>query len=385
MNGRRIGAVVKRDLKRMVREPATLFLILLFPIVLTLAFGTAFGAIGGGQPVYQVGVVNQDTSSAGVVWVEHFSANLSATHLLNIHEYSDQASAQADLTQGKLQAVLVVASGFGASCQSFVEYPSDPARWTNASVAISLDKGSVFATQAIPPMVQSALASTLSVKQASTLPVTVSDPSLVQSSVGTAFDLMAPGIFTYAAIFITMTVAGSFTVDREKGLLRRINTTPLTAGEFMASQVLSNMVVATIQVGLVFVVAYAVGFHPAVDAVVVGFAFLLVMVFSLCAVGFGLITATLAKSPGAATGISFVFIMPQMFLGTFVGSALSPAAQEAGRIMPAWYLTDGLTSLLVRGAPLTSGTVLGDVAVVVGTSIAVLLVGVALFRRYGKA
>jgi hypothetical protein len=71
----------------------------------------------------------------------------------------------------------------------------------------------------------------------------------------------------------------------------------------------------------------------------------------MCNVGFGLITATLAKSPGAATGISFIFIIPQMFLGTFVGFAMSPSAQAAGRFVPSYYVTDALTSLLLRGRP----------------------------------
>jgi hypothetical protein len=253
MNRQRILAIVKRDMKRMGREPATLFLILLFPIVLTLAFGTAFGAIGGGQPSYQVGIVNLDASESGAVWMAHFSDNLSATQILKVHDYVDESSALADIAQGKVQAVLIVPVGFGTACQTYIDHPNEPAQWIPASVSIALDRGSIFAVQAIPPMVQDAIAFTLSVPQASALPIVVSDPSLVQSNVGTAFDLMAPGIFTYAAIFLTMTVAGSFTVDREKGLLKRISTTPLTAGEFMTSQVLSNMIIATIQVGLVFV------------------------------------------------------------------------------------------------------------------------------------
>ena len=156
--------------------------------------------------------------------------------------------------------------------------------------------------------------------------MTFSNSALMQSNVGTAFDLMVLGIFTYAAIFLTMTVAQSFTVDREKGLLKRIRTTPLTADEFMISQVFSNMILAVAQVGLVFGLSYALGFQPMVDGTVVLFAFALVVVFSLCSVGFGLITATLAKSPGVATGLSFLFIMPQMILGTFVGASLLPTA-----------------------------------------------------------
>jgi ABC-type multidrug transport system permease subunit len=198
------------------------------------------------------------------------------------------------------------------------------------------------------------------------------------------FDYMAPGIFAYAAIFLTMTVAQSFTTDRENGLLRRINTTPTTPAEFMMSQMISNMVTAIIQVALVFAMAYLVGYRPNGGASSFAMAFIIVSLFSLCNVGFGLITATIAKSSGAATGLSFVFIMPQMFLGTFVGFALSPSAQAAGKFVPSYYVTDALTSLFLRGAPLSSPTILLDLLVVSICGVVALLLGILLFRKYGK-
>jgi len=54
----------------------------------------------------------------------------------------------------------------------------------------------------------------------------------------------------------------------------------------------------------------------------------------------GLLTATIVKSSGAATGLSFLFILPQMLLGTFV-----PAPQLVGRLVPRYYVTDALTSI----------------------------------------
>ena len=200
-----------------------------------------------------------------------------------------------------------------------------------------------------------------------------------------SFDYMAPGIFAYAAIFLTMTVAQSFTIDREKGLLRRINTTPTSPSEFMCSHIVSNMALALIQVGLVFGMAYLVGYRPAGDILSFSLAFILVSVFALCSVGFGLIAATVSKSPGAATGISFLFIMPQMFLGTFVAMNLTGNIQAATKFMPSHYVTDALTSLFLRGAPITSPTILADFAIVSVTSILVLLTGVMLFGKYGKS
>jgi hypothetical protein len=74
-----------------------------------------------------------------------------------------------------------------------------------------------------------------------------------------------------------------------------------------------------------------------------------------------------------------------MFLGTFVGAALSSIAQVAGHFVPSYYVTDALTSLLLRKASITSLTVLLDLATTSFSSLTVLAFGVLLFRKYGKA
>lgn len=369
----------------MIRDPAILFLIVLFPVILTLVFGVAFGAIGGDQSVsYQVGVVNMDK---GVYqWSHTFVETLTTTEILNIQVYTDTESGQKDLNQGKIQAVIVIPELFGESCNSFFTAPDDPSSWVEATVELYLDSGSLFATQAIPPLIQQVLVATISGDQPSpSIPVHLGIPSLMEAERLTMFDYMAPGIFAFAAIFLIMTVSQSFTVDRERGLLRRINTTPATSAEFMMGHAVSNMVAAVVQVALVFVMAFLVGFSTRAGAAQILLAFVIVTAFALCCVGFGLITASVSKSPGAATGISFIFIMPQMFLGTFVSAGFSSTAQAAGRVVPSYYVTDALTSLLLRGAPVTSPTVLLDLAVVVVCSVVVLVLGVLLFEKYGNA
>jgi ABC-2 type transport system permease protein len=388
LNLQRVFSLVKKDLKRMIREPATLFLIILFPVVLTLVFGVSFGAIGGTQSTtYQIGVVNMDSAVLDQQWSQHFIGNLTGAEILKIQDYSDNETAQTDLLQGKIQAVLLIPENFSQSCISFWNAPTNSSLWVNTTVQLYLDSGSMFATQAIPPIIQQVLTATVYGEQPISVPrpIQIGSPSLIQVSKLTAFDYMTPGIFAYAAIFLTMTVAESFTTDREKGLLRRINTTPTTPSEFMTSQAISNMFAALIQVALVFAMAYIVGYRPNVNSASFVLAFVIMLIFALCNVGFGLITATIAKSPGAATGIAFIFIMPQMFLGTFVGFALSPSAQAAGKFVPSYYVTDALTSLFLRGAPVSSPMILLDLAVVTVCSVAALLIGILLFRKYGKA
>ncbi len=388
MNRRRIGALIRKNLKQTLREPAGLFIILLFPVMLTIVFGVTFGGIGGAAgTTYQVGIVDLNSAGPGAHWSANLAANLTATQILQIEDYADNASAQADLAVGNLQAVLVIPADFGASLDAFRAAPGNASAWVYTSLGLYVDRGSLVATQAIPPIVAQALVRTLegNVSGSSSLPITVGSPSLVAVTRRSAFDYLVPGVFAYGAIFITMTVGGSFSADREDGRLRRLNTTPLTPSEFMISQVLSNMVLGIAQVALVFAAAFAIGYRPSADLAGLGLAFLLVSVLSVACVGFGLITATLAKSSSAATGIAFLFIIPQMFLGTFVsGMAPSAVTAAAGRFVPAYYVTDALTNLFLRGVPASNVVVLGDLAWVSLASILVLAVGIALFRKFGN-
>ena len=388
MNRQRVAAMVRKDLKATVREPAALFILLLFPVMLTLIFGVTFGGIGGSGPTtYQVGVVDHNAAGPSAHWSADLVANLTATQILQVQAYPDNASAQAQLSVGNLEAVLVIPADFGASCDAYVASPSNASAWIYTNLALYVDQGSMIATQAVPPIVSQALVRTLEdpLSTSSSLPVSIGSPSLIAVARRSNFDYLMPGIFAYGAIFITMTVGGSFSSDREDGRLRRLNTTRLTPGEFMTSKVVSNMVVGVAQVGLIFAVAFAIGYQPSTDLAGLALAFLLVSVLAVACVGFGLITATLAPSSSAATGIAFLFVIPQMFFGTFVsGMAPSAITSSVGRFMPAYYVTDALTNLFLRGVPASNAVVLGDLAWVSLASVLVLAAGIVLFRRFGR-
>jgi len=383
LNTARVLALAKKELKKTVREPAALFMIFLFPIVFVLAFGLSFGGVGGNQAVtYQVGVVNLDSS--GSQWSQTFTGALSNVTILHVTVYGDNQTAQADLTQGKIQASILIPQSFSDSIISYYASPNDSSRWVNATVALYLDQGSLIATQAIPPIIQQVLNGLANQnQQAPQSSIQLQTASLEVKQTST-FDYFAPGMFTFASVFMIMIVAQSFTTDRENGMMKRIRITPTTASEFMVSQVAAYLVIALIQALIMFAMTYALGFRPEIGLPVYGFAFLLVLVFSVSNVGFGLITATIAKSSGAATGLSFLFLLPQMFLGTFVGASLSGAAQIAGKFVPSYYVTDALTSVFLRGAPLGSVTIILDLAVVCVSCVAILAIGIVLYAKYYK-
>jgi ABC-2 type transport system permease protein len=384
MNFQRITALAKKELKKTIREPAVLFMIFLFPIIFVVAFGASFGGVGGSQTVtYHIGVVNTD-NAASVNASQIFLSALTDTKIVQLQIYADNQSAQNDLSQGNIQAVMLIPQDFSQSYTSYQQAPSNPSQWTYTTVSLYLDKGSLVATQAIPPIVQQTLSGITGQNQQTVSPFQVQTASLVEVKTTSSLDFIAPGMFTFASIFLIMMVAQSFVQDRENGMMKRIRTTPTSPTEFMTSQVISYMAIALIQAALVFTMTYALGFHPNVGVTAYIFAFILVLVFSLSNIGFGLITATISKTSGAATGLSFLFVIPQLFLGTFVGASLSGGAQIAGKFVPSSYVTNALTSVFIRGASVASGTVLVDLLVVSVSCVVILVMGIVLYAKYYK-
>jgi ABC-2 type transport system permease protein len=386
MQFNRALALARKEWKRIIREPAFLFIIVLFPLMLTIAFGTSFGAVGGSQPTsYRIAVVylgaGGNSTSTG-----QFVNDLRGTGVLDAQYYSTNATAQSALAQGQLQGVVVLPSSFDLTVQSFRSHPNEPSQWVNSTLSLYLDKGSLLSGQVIPSVVGTALEQgLLGVKAVGpSTPFTVSNPSLVKVQGSSVFEMFAPGLFAFASIYMIMMVAQSYTAERENGLLNRILVTPATDGDVVVGSMISYVVIGLLQALLVFLCVYGLGYHPVADAEGLLMGFLIVTIFALCNIGFGLITAAVSKSPGAATGISFLFLMPQLFLGTFVGTALSSTAQVAGRVVPAYYVTDALTSLFTRGAAATSQAVLTDLGVVTVFSLVVLLIGVQVFKRFGR-
>jgi len=381
MKSQRIRALSVKDLKRVVRDPAGLFMVFVFPMVLTAAFGAAFGNSSGvGAATYTVGFVDLDASQ-NHGWAEAFREGVEATGALVVAEYADNVTAHDDLLQGVIDAILILPEDFGDSVESFLAHPDDPGMWVNTTIGLAVDQGSMIVGAAVPPMIWQVLSSTLFGEAATSrpFPLELGTPAQVASSHLNQFDYMVPGMFAYAAIFTAMLVAQAFATEREKGLLKRISLTPTSSSEVILSQVVTNLILGAAQVLVVYATAYLMGFRPMAAGVGVAYAMVIVMFLVLCNVGFGLITASVVKSSGAATGVSFIFILPQMLLGTFV-----PSSPGLAKFVPSYYVTDALTSLFLRGAPLSSPVIMMDLLVVAVVGLATVVVGIVVFQRYGR-
>ncbi|MFX1481297.1 MAG: ABC transporter permease [Promethearchaeota archaeon] len=205
---------------------------------------------------------------------------------------------------------------------------------------------------------------------------------IIEDTGQSVFEFLVPGLFAISGLFMAMPVSFSFSEDRELGLLKRINTTPLTATEFMGSHIISNMSMAFIQVVIIGILTFLMGYRIDGAITVMSLAFVFMAIFSISTIGFGLITATIAKNAKAAGGIVWIFILPQQMLAS--GLYPLPSGTEIiSKFMPLHYASDGLT-LLFNGAALSEFTIWGDLIILILFSLALVLIGILLFKKYGK-
>ncbi len=382
MRFQRVKALAKKEVRKIFRDPAVVFMIIMFPVVFVSAFSMSFGEADATQPSYTVGVVLASHNNS-TDYARGLIEALSATGVLKPQEYLNNQVAQEDLTQGRIQAVLVIPENIEESLTTYRSDPENPGKRINATISLYLDRGSVITTQVIPTVLKQAVDAFTGVSRScSASPIKVEVASLVKVRQAMSLEFIAPGMFTFASIFLIMMVAQTFTQDRESGMLKRVMTTPTTPAEFMTSYVLTYAIIALIQALILFTVMHLIEFRPSMGVPTYLLAFTAVLIFSLSNVGFGLIAATISKSPGAATGASFIFVIPQLFLGAFIAFSLSPTARLASMFITSYYVTDALTTLFLCEAAPTSPTVLLDLFVITTSSIIVLLVGVLLYRGY---
>ena len=203
------------------------------------------------------------------------------------------------------------------------------------------------------------------------------------------FEIMLPGFLVYAGLLTIYDVAAGVGGERETGIQKRINTTPLTTAEYLLSQMASYTIKPIIQLALGLGIAVAVGYRPLIffgTTYSIGAKFagcLLVIafmvVFSFSSVGLGLITASFVNTSNAAGGLAFAFIVPQQIFGSFIPPAIF-GMDALGWVFPSWYATDAI-GMLFAGTSFYFWRLWVRFGVLLGFTIVIYIIGILLYER----
>ncbi|SBT90613.1 ABC-2 type transport system permease protein [Streptomyces sp. DI166] len=220
-------------------------------------------------------------------------------------------------------------------------------------------------------MAQAALETKMLLRNGEQLLLTVVIPTLllvlfstvdiVDTGEGEAVDFLAPGILALAVMstaFTGQAIATGF--ERRYGVLKRLGSSPLPRWGLMTAKTLSVLVTEVLQVLLVTVIAFALGWDPQGNPLAVA---LLLVLGTAAFSGLGLLMAGTLKAEATLAAANLVFLLLLLGGGVIVPLDKFPdAAQDVLGLLPIAALSDGLRDVLQDGAGMPWGD-LGILAV----------------------
>ena len=166
-------------------------------------------------------------------------------------------------------------------------------------------------------------------------------------------DWVIPGILSMNMMFSALFGVGFVVVRyRKNGMLKRLKATPVTAFEYLGSQVASRIILIMVVTAFVF---YGTNFF--VDFVMNGSHLNLFLVFALGAlsmISLGLIIAARITSEETAGGLLNLFSWPMMFFSGvwFSLEGAAPIMQTIAEIFPLTHVTAAARAIMIDGATL---------------------------------
>ncbi|MFE6355457.1 ABC transporter permease [Streptomyces rochei] len=191
--------------------------------------------------------------------------------------------------------------------------------------------------------------------------VLFSTVDIVDTGAGEAVDFLAPGILALAVLstaFTGQAIATGF--ERRYGVLKRLAASPLPRWGLMTAKTVAVLVTEVLQIVLLTVIAFALGWSPQGNP----FAVLLLLILGTAAFsGLGLLMAGTLKAEATLAAANLAFLLLLVGGGVIVPLDKFPdAAQTVLGLLPISALSDGLRDVLQHGASMPWGD-LGVLAV----------------------
>ena len=344
-------SMVGANLKMAARNRSALFWNLAFPAIFILIFGAVFSR--GQNFIIDVAVTGAPSPYEAAV-----IATLADNDAFTVVE-GDPDTQRAALAAGDIDALLVFAPPVGDALPA-VELAYDETAGPNAMITISvLRQVLVDVSQQAPPIA-----------------ITVQPVSSRETSF---IDFFVPGIIAMSLMNSgVIGVSTAFVSYRERGILRRIKVTPFPLRSFILARVVSQLLQAMIQTGILVALAWAIfGMHLRGNLLVIAAA-LIIGALAFIAIGFAI--AAISKNTEAAASYANLVTFPMLFLsGVFFDMDAAPAWLEPiTRILPLRYLVDALREPMSRGNGL--GAIQLDLVVLSATFVIGLIVAIRFFR-----
>lgn len=351
-------AIAYVNVARMVRERSSLFFVFIFPMLIILVLGAAFG----GDYTPRLGVVSEGSGDLGADLV----TALGESDAIVLRDYADKAALLLAVERGQVEAGAVIPDGYDADLRSgeeaTIEYVARPDQTAqavrNTVESVVAAQGALLRAAAFAET-KGALAFDDGLELAAKLTRESPDIVVEEESVGEPFVLSQLGRFDLGAysqmllfIFITsLTGSASLIQSRRLGVSTRMLSTPTPVSTILVGESLGRFGIAVLQGGYIMLgsaLAFDVDWGDPLGALAI------LVVFSLGAAGTGMLVGSVFKNDQQAGSIG---VMLGLGLAALGGATMplamfkifSPTLYQVAHITPHAWGIEAYEELIMRG------------------------------------
>lgn len=386
----RIGALAKRIITQFRRDPRTIALIFIAPLLVLTLVGYV---ITEKSTTVTVGVVNLDPGAS--VQFGPASVALNAGGLFeqalddqsfSFERYSDVESMLSRIEDGKLKGGIVIPAAFTTNVLTgrafeglrLIVEGADP------TLAGDFSRRYALALQALPEKLRAE--EQRLAPPGVTLPPApaVAKPPAAEFVYGGpdlgTLTYFAPGFVAFFAFFFTFLLTSvSFLRERSSGTMERLLASPVKRGEIVVGYLLGFGLFALLQSLIILLFSvYVLGAHLAGSLIS---AFVVETAFVAVAVVMGIFFSFYARNELQVIQFIPIVIIPQIVISGFMTplETLWEPLRWLAMAMPLTYANDALRAVMIRGWGL--GSVLGDLAAICGFILFFALLAARMIKR----
>jgi ABC-2 type transport system permease protein len=345
----RLQSIMRKEFIQIIRDPRTLILIILIPIMQLLMMGYAATTDVRNVPL---AIFDQDRGMEARALLDAYRA-ADYFHLAYDVDSLDEVLSLID--RGDAKAGLIIPpdynqqiAGKGTAQIAFVLDGSDP-----TIAATSLSAAQLIAQAHATELMAERLART-GQGAAMLTPLEVRTQVWYNPDMLSAY-FMVPGVIGMILYSITSILTATAVVrERERGTIEQLIVTPIRSWELIVGKILPYAVLALINTVEVLALGswlFGVPIRSGVGLVMISSG-----LFLLTGLGIGLLVSTVANTQQEATLITFTTLLPSIFLSGFFFpvEAMPRVLQWLSVLIPLKYYLTIIRSLLIKGVGVDS-------------------------------
>ncbi len=370
----RLYALIRKEFIQILRDPRTLMLVLVMPVMQLLLLGYAATNDVRNVPL---AVFDQDHGVAARRLLDAYRA---ADYFRISYEVDSETELRTLIDSGEARAGIIIpphytddVSGAGTAQVAFILDGSDP---TVASTALAAAQ---FIAQELATQVQAARLASSGSAQTGLMPVEVRTQVWYNPDMVSAF-FMVPGVIGQILYALTSVLTATAIVrERERGTIEQLIVTPIRSWELMLGKILPYVMLAffnTLEVLALGVLLFDVPIRSSLTVIM-----LLSGLFLFSGLGIGLFASTIANTQQEAMLMVFMSLLPAIFVsGYFFPIEAMPAVlQWFSYLVPLRYYLIIIRSLLIKGVGVAS--LQTEIFALAAFGIGIMALAVSRFRK----